>query len=386
MKIRHIIILIALAITLPSCSLLKFSIDTGDVPLTKEEQKIRMMTRGFYNTFNFSVISISDSIINSTDDINIKLRATRWKLSATSAATAAVYQSVTEVALLNIWSLCKGMSVSLANTPDSLLFKEYTPMAVDCSEGLLLEIDSLASGILPSSKYKLMHSFINDHKSSNNISDTEITSEGLMLEWVKFVQSNGEDLNQSIGSISEVMSDLTDRMSGYSVQYGNEIDWSKDLFTLKMKQDSIDIKLMTQLDSLTSNFNKITLILEHSPELINVIGTDLNGQFAEMIITMNTSINTLFLNIDNQRSEVQTFIADQRKTLVSELHETVKINVDNIISQLPGLIGEILIYLIIFIVVLFSIPFMLGFIIGKSVGVRKVKKRLKKESENKTIE
>ena len=345
-----------------------------------------MMTRGFYNTFNHSVITAADSIINSTDNLDIKLRATRWKLSATSAATAAVYQSVTEVALLNIWSLCKGMSVSLEATHDSLLFEEYTPMARESANGLLLEIDSLSSDILPSNRYKLMHSFINEQRSANNISDTEITSESLMLEWVKFVQSHGDDLNQSIGSISEVMSDLTDRMSGYSVQYGNEIDWSKDLFTIKMKQDSLDIKLMSQLDSLTSNFNKITLILEHSPELINVIGTDLNGQFAEMVITMNTSINTLFANIDNQRGEVQIFVAEQRKTLITELHEVVKSNIDNIMAQLPGFIGEILIYLIIFIVVLFSIPFSLGFIIGKSCGVRKIKKRLKQELKDKTIE
>ena len=63
MKTRYIIFLFALS-TLSSCSLLKFSIETGDVPLTPEEQRVRMMTRGFYNTFNYSVISTSDSIIN----------------------------------------------------------------------------------------------------------------------------------------------------------------------------------------------------------------------------------------------------------------------------------------------------------------------------------
>ena len=46
-KIVRVIAPLAAALLMTGCSLLKFSIDTGETPLPPEELNMRMMTRGF---------------------------------------------------------------------------------------------------------------------------------------------------------------------------------------------------------------------------------------------------------------------------------------------------------------------------------------------------
>ena len=53
---------------LTGCSLLKFSVDTGGEPLSKEETRMRLLTRGFYYEASDEVTAAADSIAAGSDD------------------------------------------------------------------------------------------------------------------------------------------------------------------------------------------------------------------------------------------------------------------------------------------------------------------------------
>ena len=82
---------------LTGCSLLKFSVDTGGEPLSKEETRMRLLTRGFYYEASDEVTAAADSIAAGSDDAELQRRTIRWKLRTTRAAVdAAMQQAVAE--------------------------------------------------------------------------------------------------------------------------------------------------------------------------------------------------------------------------------------------------------------------------------------------------
>lgn len=54
--------------TLTGCSLLRFTIASGDEPLSKQDTRMRMMTRGFYYDASDAVIAAADSIAAGSGD------------------------------------------------------------------------------------------------------------------------------------------------------------------------------------------------------------------------------------------------------------------------------------------------------------------------------
>ena len=74
---------------LTGCSLLKFSVDTGGEPLSKEETRMRLLTRGFYYEASDEVTAAADSIAAGSDDAELQRRTIRWKLRTTRAAVDA---------------------------------------------------------------------------------------------------------------------------------------------------------------------------------------------------------------------------------------------------------------------------------------------------------
>ena len=123
------------ALVLTGCSLLKVAVATGD-PLSKEEMNVRTMTRGFYYDMAAEVARTADSIAQAAPDMATRVAAVRWKIHATRAGVSAAMQGIPDVALADMWILCRRMNERFAATPDSLLFGAQSGMARDAAARL----------------------------------------------------------------------------------------------------------------------------------------------------------------------------------------------------------------------------------------------------------
>ena len=110
------------------CSLLKVAVATGD-PLPKEEMNLRTMTRGFYYDMAGEVAAAADSIVERSSDPAVRIAAVQWKIRATRAGVSAAMQGIPDVALSDLWMLCRRMDASFAARPDSLLFGAQSDIA-----------------------------------------------------------------------------------------------------------------------------------------------------------------------------------------------------------------------------------------------------------------
>jgi len=363
------------AVSLTGCSLLKVAVATGD-PLSKEEMNVRTMTRGFYYDMAGEVARAADSIASLSPDVNTRVAAVRWKIRATRAGVNAAMQGIPDVALADMWILCRRMNDAFSAAPDSLLFGPQSDIARDAVRRLDRRAGRLARQLLPADRYDLMASFVDDYIRKNPASEGDET-DNTTLAWLEYLGDNGVEHAYATGSIAEVLADVNDRLSGQTQQMSNSIGWSKDIFEMRLEQDSLRLQVGAQLDSLERSFNRIVVVAEHLPEITDKMLEELNRQVAQLMGTMNASVDNAFADFDRQRDELQQYVSREREALVGQLRQTGDDLVRTVLDALPGLVGEILLYLVLALAVLIGGPFALGFWLG---GVRQRAKGRKAEN------
>ena len=361
------------AASLTGCSLLKVAVATGD-PLSKEEMNVRTMTRGFYYDMAGEVARAADSIASLSPDVNTRVAAVRWKIRATRAGVNAAMQGIPDVALADLWILCRRMNEGFAQAPDSLLFGLQSDIARDAALRLDRRAGRLARQVLPDDRYALMERFVTDYVRDNPASEGDET-DNTTLAWLEYLRAAGVEQDYATGSIAEVLADVNDRLSGQTQQVTNSVSWSKDIFEMRLRQDSLRLQVGAQLDSLERSFNRIVVVAEHLPEISDKVLEELNRQATQLIWTMNASVDNAFADFDRQRGELQQYVTREREALVEQLRATGDELVRTTLDAVPGLVGKILLYLVLALAVLIGGPFALGFWLG---GVR-AKARIKNE-------
>ena len=350
---------------LVSCSLLKFSVSTGD-PLPKDEMNIRVMTRGFYYDMASDIALAADSIAHDAP-MPLRIAATRRKIRATRAGVTAAMQGIPDVALADLWILCRRMNEDFASLPDSALFGVRSDIARNTAARIDLRARDLAREVLAADRFVLMERFVERQIAENPAAQVENATANTTLAWMQFLKAEGIEPAYATGTIAEVLSDVNDRFSGQTQQISNSLGWSKDMIELQLGQDSLRTQLGAQLDSLEQNFNRMVLVAEHLPEISDKMMESMGDELTRFIYSIDASINSLFAETDRQRTELQAFVSHEREAMTAELKTSADEVVRGAMEALPAVLGEVMIYVVLGVLALVGLPFALGFWLG---GVR----------------
>ena len=172
-----------------------------------------------------------------------------------------------------------------------------------------------------------------------------------------------------------MLADVNDRVSGQTQQLSNSVSWSKDIFEMRLAQDSLHLQIGMQLDSLERNFTRIVVVAEHLPEISDRMLTELNSRATQLISTMDASVEHAFSDLDRQRTELQYYVSREREALVEQLRAAGDDLVRTTLDAVPGVIGQLLFYFVLAVAVLVGGPFALGFWLGGVRARARMKKR-----------
>ncbi len=354
----EILLSAALAFALTGCSLLKFSLDTGD-ELPKSEARVRVMTRGLYYGLSNEVIAAADSIAGS-DDPKIRIRAIRWKIRATRAAVSAAMQGIPDVALADTWILFRRMESSFDAAPDSMLFGPYSDYAREAVRRMTLRVDSVAHDALDGERYRLMKEYVGRYIAENPLSEGEVPP-NTTLAWIEFMNEHGKDLSYATGSIADVVSDMSDRMTGQTGQAMNTLSWTKDIIEIEWQRDSTAQAVQRQLDSLESNFERIVVVMENIPQISDTVLAVFNVHVETMMRTFERSLDNAFGQIDRQRNEIQRFVSAEREAAIEQGRGIADSVVAPVMDRVMASVGRIAVWAIALALIVLGLPFAAGY-------------------------
>ncbi len=354
------------AVLASGCSLLKVSVATGD-PLPREAVRVRMMTRGFYYELADEVTRAADSIVAASPDLTVRVAAVRWKIRVSQAGVTAAMQGIPDVALADLWILCRRMDAAFAATPDSLLFGAQSPVARAAAGRLDRRAALLARRLLDDGRYALMERFVEEYVAEHPSADAAAGAGSTTLAWVEYLREHGVEADYATGSIAEVLADVNDRVSGRTQQLSDAIGWSKDIIEMQLQRDSLRAQIESQLDTLERHLGRMVAVAEDLPAISERMMADLNELSQELMYRMDRSVDRAFVDFDRQRGELQTYVSRERQELLDQLRTSAQELVRTAADEVPGLVGRVLLCVVLALAVLIGGPFAAGFWLG---GVR----------------
>lgn len=345
--------ILLLGLCMTGCSLLRVTVSTGD-PLPRDEARMRLMTRGFYGDFSTAVEQTADSIAALTRNPQVRMAAIRWKIRATRAGVDAAMQSLPDVALADLWMLCRRMHGEFDSLPDAQLFGAESPLARQTAALLDRRIVRLAEEVLDKPRFALMQAFVKQYPDTG--------ADNTLLAWVEFLRAHGVDRMPATGSIAEVLSDVNDRVSNHTQQFSNTLGWSKDLIEMQLRQDSLRGELNRRLDSLDLRFARLAAVAEGVPDLSEELLQQVDGEARSLIRAMNLTVDRTFKGLDTQREAQQQYLSRQ---LVVEVRKSADQVVQRTLDELPHVVGRLLFYILLTLCILIGGPFAVGIWLGR---------------------
>lgn len=357
---------------LQSCSLFKISADFGMLPMPQKDLNARVAVRMYATNFTdvvaaaadtvFAMSGVDKKILGSERD-SIRITSIRWKRNATSACMNTSLNSIPEGAIVNTWVLVKGMDRIDWNKE----LKSYGYVADTTSGRLLGRYRLVISDFLGNSKFNKMSSFVDSILVVAPL-DMQFNVKDYTYEWLKYSGVPDSMFVKTVGSISEVIADLNDRISKYSVNASNQMSWGAEQLEYKWGMSMTDSTYKAGLDSLNHSLTMLKSAFRSAPGKVDSLVADITMRVDGMIkradFAFNSSMTQTFAQLAVEREALQEYVTKERAAIMADGKIMVDDSVQKAMETAFKLIRNLLIYFIIFVFLLIGMPFYIGYRMG----------------------
>ncbi len=346
------------------CSLLKFNIES-QTPLEPEMLKTRIMTHGYAKVFFHEIMMASGSIMNNEPGKQQQVNALVWKINASNAAKATIFQNNPEIALLDTWILTASMTDFLKDGEGLELFGSSQPIAVDASEKLLSRIDTIAS-LSFSKNYDQAKCFVDSICKSEPFLSLDFYKETVYDDWYRYLGIPDSMVEVAVGTLPEVLSDFSSRMTIGSDQTLRQAQWNGELLLKQSNLDSLDLQQIS--DNFDKRFAELITVLRNSGRNMQGDAIILRKDIRAFTRKFDTKMDSIIVITRIELAHLRDSLSVEREAVMADLDKTSNKVVKTAMKELRIIINDILFYVLLILIVILFIPFALGYLTGKTIG------------------
>lgn len=364
------LLLIIILIFTSSCSLLKLSIDSNEIPLSKNLLNMRIAVRAFQTDFSSSIIKATDSIMLKSKDVEIKLNIIQFKRAIIAASAKTAYQSTPELSLIDTWILCKQLTAIL-NTNKA---REYLGHNKELIFLTAIELETKISGIaksfLNAKRFVLLETFALNYAKKTPINTFYFPRTNILTPLSKYLGISDSTYVQTLGTGVQALGDIGDRIAIAKEQISQQVTWEKDRLSLEWENSEISDDFLRRADSLNAILDKFAHLAENSPELMEAITLNIKEELMPLIQELNGGLNTSVDMLSTERIYLQSYLDNFQKKVIEDLNYTGERLIEKSTSSIAKLIKDVawivILALIVIILLIFGIPFMAGYYLAKA--------------------
>jgi hypothetical protein len=361
-----------MVLTLSSCSLL--TIESPATPLPERDLNARMLTREYALMFGHTVAAEANRITLQSDDAAIRLAALRWKISAITECLIAATQISPLISMLDTWSFAIQMQEFFESGDGGQLFGDHQQSVVDTAQSLSAEMREIVVSLSSPMEFERFQGIVNAHAAAFPITGVGLGRTSLINggHW----EEDDELLSlTTVGTASEAMSDIADRMRLYSAAVPASSRWQIELLALESGLDSEDVSLA--LARVDSHMTDLAEFADASPEMLDKAMRDLRATTRQASLDIEASALVILEAFAREREAIINELKVQQQILyrgIDDQRAAFTIDVERIskeistdvwanIHQLTREVGAII---VIFFAVLLTLPFLAGVYVGRA--------------------
>lgn len=351
-----------------SCSLLK--IESAQEPLGKTSLNMRILAQELARESSDRSEYAADSVLELTDDPWVQRSAILWKINALKAYERAAYQTVPEIALLDVWSVSERLDRFMKTSEAPMYFGTQWPVMASATGENLREARRRASGLLKPSQFEMGEELVQAWALRHPVSSPEFTESTLREVYYDTIGVPDSLAVQTVGTLSEVVSDMANRISFTAAYTPKLIRWQSELYVREQGWDSIQVnaymrqlndqvgQLVAVVSSVPGQFDETMLQVSRSVQAGLVSLEQGMGSAVEGLHRERIAVDSI---ISREREAFSALLSRERDAIAAELN----LMVDDFMASVERIIRYVLFFVILALIVIFFLPFGLGYLTGR---------------------
>lgn len=370
----RLIAFVLIVFNLSSCSLVK--IESEQEPLGTRELNTRLLTQNYAQTAMDRVELAADSIAKlAISDKTIQINTLYWKIKTSEELGKLSFQTEPKIALMDTWSYFLEVKQAIENPKLDPVFGSYKTIALQAVEDNINGIERIATSVLPKGEFKKIKEFVEAYANNTPLLlQQEFKHKSIREDYLKFKEIPDSTAVQTVGTLSEVVADATNRFGYYSDASGKRFNWKAELLLKEKGIDSMDFEAkMAEIDR---QFERLIVVAENSPETIEEAITEFRNNISPLFRSLNyqigsameslssdlTSVDSMLLR---ERLALDSIIKRERIALTEKADTLVDEGIKTAFNSIGDTLGSLILYFILLFIVVLGLPFYLGFVIGK---------------------
>jgi hypothetical protein len=279
-------------------------------------ETLRASLREYSITFAAGVELAAASIERRTTDATVRRNALLWRLRAIPEMRQACFRPEAVAALLDAWTFARQMDHLFREGSGSNAFGALQPEALEVSGRLVAQMREIASSIAisPEARTAFEHRIIDPWVVEHPLRDITFVRESPVARFAEQSAARG-DAFQSVGTIEEVVSNLSQQARIYLAELPRQVHGEIDLLRS-------DLLPPERLDSVQGDLHvgaaaaaSIAATAETVPELIR--------QERQLVLD----------EVSRQRALVLTAIADERQQVVGAITSAFAVEREQLLRE-----------------------------------------------------
>jgi hypothetical protein len=361
-------------ITFSSCSLVK--IESEQKPLGVRELNTRLLTQNFAQVAMDNVELAADSISKlAMGNKDIQVNTLYWKIQTSEELGKLSFQTEPKIALMDTWSYFLEVKQSFEDSDLKAVFGEYNPIALDAVQKNIDGIQKIAASVLPKGEFEKIKTFVENYaKESPLLLQQEFKHKSIRESYMKFKQIPDSTAVQTVGTLSEVVADATNRFGYYSDASGKRLNWKAEMILQKKGIDSMDFE--AKIAEIDRQFERLLTVAEKSPETIEAAIVEfrnnisplfrgLNYEIESAMRSLSTDVQSVDGMLQRERVALDSIIKRERIALTAKADTLVDSGIETAFDSISKTLRNLILYFILLFIVVLGLPFYLGYLTGK---------------------
>jgi hypothetical protein len=364
---------LAAAACVAGCSLV--SLKTPERPLSTRDLNARILTREFSYHFIAAVGQCADDIGASETDAGVLTSALRWKIAAATESQRAASRISPMMSLLDTWALAAQMRAFLSHgQAGGELFGSHQETAVAVAVELDGEAQALARRLTASGEFSEYQRFVDAYTREHPLTNLEFVRPSVVELWSE-AHGGGARLVDSMGTITEAMTDFSDRLKMSSDALALQTLWRTQLALREAGYSGTDIR--AALGQLDERLAKASAAAENAPQLVHDAIAEVrrsvldvlervDSSSARMIEALRTEREALSADVRIERQAIVTAADAQRRALAQDAATIAERIVRSSGDEARRLAREVLALMIVLALLVLGLPFAAGYLVGRA--------------------
>ena len=371
--VRSAKIILATALLLggAGCSLVSIK----EKPLSARDLNARVLTREYSAHLITAIEQCAEDISATEDDQQILINTLQWEISAASQSVRAATQITPMMGVLDTWALALQMQAFVAegNAGGSLFGSHQDAVRALADQQAKIATDLAGLLIVPKDlpRYR---KFVEEYVQDSPIESLAFARAPIVARWSR---EHGADLKliDSLGTISESMSDISDRMRIYGEALSSQALWKTEL---AIHQSGLTGKEMhSTLDDLNARVDRMAAAAEKAPDLVHSAIAEVHQTLIGIINRLNESSATMMQALHEERIALTADVRIEREAAliaIDEQRKALALDAAKISDQVVATAGqearrlarEVLMFLIVLSIIVLGLPFAAGYLVGRN--------------------